>query len=88
MNPQNFTNKSQEALQRAANISHENGQPHVEPPHLFLALLEQNDGVVVSVIKKLNIEVNSLKTEIQNLINLLPKQFGAMSPGGFAPGEP
>jgi ATP-dependent Clp protease ATP-binding subunit ClpB len=83
MNPQNFTNKSQEALQRAATISHENGQPHMEPPHLFLALLEQNEGVVVSVIKKLNIEVNSLKIEIQNLINMLPKQFGAMSPGGF-----
>ncbi len=83
MNPQNFTNKSQEALQRAASISHENGQPHVEPPHLFLALLEQNDGVVVSVLKKLNIGIEPLKSEIQNLINMLPKQFGAMSPGGF-----
>ena len=83
MNPQNFTNKSQEALQRAANISHENGQPHVEPPHLFLALLEQEEGVVVSVMKKLNINLEILKSETQNLINMLPKQFGAMSPGGF-----
>lgn len=83
MNPQNFTNKSQEALQRAANISHENGQPHVEPPHLFLALIEQEEGVVVSVMKKLNINLETLKTEIQSLINMLPKQFGAMSPGGF-----
>ncbi len=83
MNPQNFTNKSQEALQRASNISHENGQPHVEPPHLFLALIEQHDGVVVSVMKKLNVQIDALKTEVQQFIDMLPKQFGAMSPGGF-----
>lgn len=83
MNPQNFTHKSQEALQRAAAISSENGQPHVEPPHLFQALLEQEDGVVVSVFKKMNISIDNLKKEIQNLIDILPKQFGAMSPGGF-----
>ena len=51
MNPQNFTHKSQEALQRASGIANENGQPQVEPPHLFLSLLEQTEGVVVSVLK-------------------------------------
>ncbi|HCM53550.1 MAG TPA: hypothetical protein DIS59_01210, partial [Candidatus Magasanikbacteria bacterium] len=51
MIPQNFTQKSQEALQHAAQISHANGQPQVETPHLFLSLLEQEEGVVLSVLK-------------------------------------
>jgi len=38
MMPQNFTHKSQEAIQNAQLIAHENGQQQIEPPHLFLSL--------------------------------------------------
>ena len=78
MGPQNFTQKSQEALQRAAQISNENGQPHIEPPHLFLSLLSQDNGVVISVLKKLNIATAPLRTQVQQMISSLPKQFGQM----------
>jgi ATP-dependent Clp protease ATP-binding subunit ClpB len=81
MGPQNFTNKSQEALQRAAQIGHENGQPHIEPPHLFLALLLQDDGVVVALLRKLNVAIPPLRTQVQQMISALPKQFGQV--GGF-----
>ena len=54
MIPQNFTTKSQEIIQNAARIAYENGQPQIEPPHLFFALLEDTDGVVVSVLHKFN----------------------------------
>ncbi|OIO20257.1 MAG: ATP-dependent chaperone ClpB [Candidatus Magasanikbacteria bacterium CG_4_9_14_0_2_um_filter_41_10] len=81
MIPQNFTQKSQEALQHAAQIGQKNGQPQVEPPHLFLALLEQEEGVVLSVLKKLNVNIEELRHDTQNLINALPKQFGAMGGG-------
>ncbi len=81
MIPQNFTQKSQEALQHASNIAQKNGQPHVEPPHLFIALLEQTDGVVLSVLKKLNVNLTELTQETQSMIDELPKQFGAMGGG-------
>lgn len=81
MIPQNFTHKSQEALQHAAQIAQKNGQPHVEPPHLFLALLEQTEGVVLSVLKKLNTNVQELTQQTQSMIDGLPKQFGAMGGG-------
>ncbi|HBB37726.1 MAG: ATP-dependent chaperone ClpB [Candidatus Magasanikbacteria bacterium GW2011_GWD2_43_18] len=81
MIPQNFTQKSQEALQHAAQISHANGQPQVEPPHLFLSLLEQEEGVVLSVLKKLNVNIEELRHDTQQMIDGLPKQFGAMSGG-------
>ena len=82
MGPQNFTQKSQEALQRAAQISNENGQPHIEPPHLFLSLLSQDNGVVISVLKKLNIATAPLRTQVQQMISSLPKQFGQMGSFG------
>ncbi|HQF57176.1 MAG TPA: ATP-dependent chaperone ClpB [Candidatus Magasanikbacteria bacterium] len=83
MNPQNFTNKSQEALQRASIIANENGQPQVEPPHLFFALLEQEEGVVISVFKKLNANIKQLRDDVQKMINSLPKQNGPMPGAGL-----
>ncbi len=83
MNPQNFTHKSQEALQRASQIANDNGQPQVEPPHLFSALLEQEEGVVVSVLKKLTINLIQLRTDVGQMIDSLPKHMGAMPSGGL-----
>ncbi|HLC70166.1 MAG TPA: ATP-dependent chaperone ClpB [Patescibacteria group bacterium] len=74
MIPQNFTNKSQEALQYAAKIAMQNGQGQVEPPHLFFAFLEDEDSLVLSILLKLNVNVISLKADIQSLIDRLPKQ--------------
>lgn len=82
MNPNQFTHKSQEALQKASEVAHENGQPQIEPPHLFLALINQEDGVVVSVLKKINIALPPLRTTIQQFVSALPRQFGPM-PGSF-----
>lgn len=82
MNPQNFTHKSQEALQRASEISNKNGQPQVEPPHLFFALLEQEEGVVVSIFKKLNANLKELRDDVQKMIDILPKQNGPMPGAG------
>ncbi|HAZ29125.1 MAG TPA: ATP-dependent chaperone ClpB [Candidatus Magasanikbacteria bacterium] len=81
MNPQNFTQKSQEAIQRAQEIAHENGQPQIEPPHLFLALLTEPEGVVQSVFDKLNVDIPSLENHVQQMINTLPKQFGNITGG-------
>ena len=74
MVPQNFTHKSQEAIQYAQQIANDNGQPQVEPPHLFMALMEQDEGVVVSVLKKLNVNILELTSEVQELIDVIPKQ--------------
>ena len=53
MLPQNFTTKSQEALHIAQQFASQNGQQSLEPAHLFYALLEQEDGVVPAILKKL-----------------------------------
>jgi len=83
MLPQNFTHKSQEALQQVSLIANKNGQPQVEPPHLFLALLEQQEGVVLSVLKKLEVNTEQLRTDVQKMIGSLTKHKGPIPGGGF-----
>mgnify|MGYP001591509790 CR=1 FL=1 len=82
MNPRNFTNKSQEALQKASEIAHTNGQPQIEPSHLFLSLLQQEGGIVGSLLQKLHVPIPHIITSVQEMISALSKQFG-LQPGGF-----
>ncbi len=82
MNPQNFTNKSQEAIQKAAAIAQKNGQAQVEPPHLLFAFLEDEEGIVVSTLQKLNINLIALRADAQSLIDRLPKTENQTIPGG------
>ncbi len=82
MLPQNFTHKSQEAIQNSQLIANENGHPQVDPPHIFMALLDQDEGVVVSVLKKLNVNLVQLQETIQDLINSIPRQQVSAPPTG------
>ncbi len=69
--PQNFTTKSQEAIQRAHAIAHEQGHNQIELPHLFYALLDQEGGVVISVMKKLKAPIAELKSFVTKMMNSL-----------------
>ena len=77
VNPQQFTQKSQEILQIASQLAMENGQPQVEPPHIFLALLQDEENIVVSVLHKLKASLPAILSDAQALVTQLPKQFGA-----------
>ncbi len=76
MLPQNFTTKSQQALQLAQQLALSNGQSALEPIHLLAALLEQEDGVVPAILKKLATDVPSLKGDIDDTLIKLPKTQG------------
>ena len=73
MIPQNFTTKSQEAIQLAHQLAIANGQQAVEPIHLLAALLEQDGSVVPSVVKKLQVDLGSLKGDVDGVLARLPK---------------
>lgn len=84
MLPQNFTRKTKKALQEASKIAQKHGHMEIQPPHLFLSLLRQKEGVVVSVLKKLEVNVKELEQKAKTLIKELPKQKGAENEAGFA----
>ncbi len=69
----NFTLKAQQAIQEAHNIVTENNQQKVDSPHLAIALVEQEDGIVLSLLKKMEIDIDKLKSKLSNLVNKLPQ---------------
>ena len=72
-NPQKLTQKTQEAFGHAQQIAVTNGQHQIEPPHLFLALLEQKDGVVLSLLQKLKANIPIITDTITSMIDSLPQ---------------
>ena len=81
MLPQNFTTKSQEALQLAHQLALSNGQQALEPVHVLAALLEQDGGVVPSLLKKLQTDIAGLKGQIDQILLRLPKAHIQGQPG-------
>ena len=53
MQPDRFTVKSQEAVAAAQQLAAERRNPEVAPAHLLVALLAQEDGLVVPILQKL-----------------------------------
>ena len=76
MLPNNFTLKSQEALQAAHRIALENGQQALEPLHILAALLSQDDGVVPAVVNKVAGDRAALRAQADDAIDALPKTKG------------
>jgi ATP-dependent Clp protease ATP-binding subunit ClpB len=61
MLPKNFTTKSREALEAAQVMAIERSNPELHPLHLALALLDQRDGVVSSVLQRLGTPLPALR---------------------------
>jgi len=72
-----FTQKSQEALLRAQEMARNNGHQEVQPAHLLLALLEQPEGVVQPVMRKIGAEPAALASDLAGAIKALPRVEGA-----------
>jgi len=77
MNANNFTIKSQEALQKAQELASTHGNQVVEPEHLLLALLEDQAGTVVPILQKTGASVAGLRERLQEQVDRLPKVSGA-----------
>ena len=72
-----FTLKSQEAIQTAQTLARNNGNQEIQPEHLLKAILEQPEGVVVPVLKKMGATPSVILSETNQLIEDLPKVSGA-----------
>ncbi len=71
-NPQQFTTKSQEAIQQAHRIAASGGQQAVDTAHLLLALIEQDGSVVPAILKKLQTDVRVLKGRVEEALKRQP----------------
>jgi ATP-dependent Clp protease ATP-binding subunit ClpB len=71
-----LTLKASEALQAAQDSAAKRHHQHIETEHLLLALLDQTDGVVLPLLKKLGTDPGRLKNDVEEALNRLPKVEG------------
>ncbi|RKO71044.1 ATP-dependent chaperone ClpB [Sphingobacterium puteale] len=77
MNFNNYTIKAQEAIQKASEIAAGNQQQAIETAHILKALLTVDENVVSHLLKKLNVNVTYLGTELDKQIESFPKVSGS-----------
>ncbi|TFG00135.1 MAG: ATP-dependent chaperone ClpB [Promethearchaeota archaeon] len=77
-----FTVKGQEALVAAQSLAQSNNNQRIEPVHLLISLLEQQDGITTPLLQKLGINIDHLMADLRHELERLPQVTG---PGA---GEP
>ncbi|HEX9172184.1 MAG TPA: ATP-dependent chaperone ClpB, partial [Telluria sp.] len=71
-----MTTKLQEALADAQSLTVGNDNPYIEPAHLVLALLQQDDGSARSLLQRAGVNAAGLTNELKSIIDRLPKVSG------------
>ena len=74
-----FTIKTQEALQSAQTIATEEQNPELSVEHLLLSLINQTDGIVNPILQKLGADVQRLTSSLEEIIKKSPKVQGMNS---------
>ena len=77
INPDKLTVKSGEALNEAVSLARRAGNPVIYDLHLLLALLGQDEGIVVPVLQKLGVSVTALRENAEREAGRYPKQSDA-----------
>ena len=76
MNFNNFTIKSQEAVQQAVNVTQARGQQAIEPVHLLAGVLKVGENVTNFIFQKLGMNAQQIALVIDKQIDSLPKVSG------------
>ena len=71
-----FALKAQEAVQTAQEIAEKHNHQAIEPEHLLSALLDQEGGIVPSILQKIGAEPSNVYQRIESEIERMPKQYG------------
>ncbi|MEG1875016.1 MAG: ATP-dependent chaperone ClpB [Angelakisella sp.] len=83
MNTQKFTQKSQEALQRAHGIAVAANSMQIEQEHLLAALLEQQNGLIPQLLLGMGVEPEAISRELATAMTRIPAVTGS----GREPGK-
>jgi ATP-dependent Clp protease ATP-binding subunit ClpB len=84
MDLEKFTQKSQEALLSAQRIAEELSHQSIEPAHILLALLRQEEGVVPALVTKVAGSTTALREDVQQDLDKRPKVYGASTQVGLS----
>jgi ATP-dependent Clp protease ATP-binding subunit ClpB len=83
LNFNKFTIKAQEAMQAAGDIAANYANQQIEPEHLLGALIQSDEGLAVSLLKRIGAPVDLLRIKSSAMIDNLPKVTSATSSNQF-----
>ena len=87
MNLQKFTVKAQEAVQAALEIAQSRNHQGVEPPHLLKAFLQDEGGLVPTLLARLGANADTLAALADRALEKLPTVTGASVSGQYVGGD-
>ena len=76
MNLNKFTLKSQEAIEKSQDFALEFSHAQVEPEHLLLSLILQEDGLARNILAKLEANPDVVETRVREVLGAMPKVSG------------
>jgi ATP-dependent Clp protease ATP-binding subunit ClpB len=76
-----LTMKSQEAMQEAQLVAEAKGNQELQPEHLLLSLLSDNEGIPIQILQRIGIDITLLKKDVEAEIDRFPKVMGATPMG-------
>ena len=80
-----YTNKAQQAVLKAQGIATEHHHTSIEPAHVFLGLMLQEDGLVPRIVQKIGAQPAAIQVELQSSLRDMPRT--SHPPSGIAIGR-
>src|SRR5256714_78112 len=81
MNINKYTEKGREAVAGAIDLARQHNNPQLEPEHLLVTLVEQRDGIIPELLRKMNVNPEQLARAARELIAKIPSAYGGSEPG-------
>jgi ATP-dependent Clp protease ATP-binding subunit ClpB len=80
MNINKYTEKAREAVAQAIELAQQANHPQVEPEHMLVALIEQPDGIIPDLLRKMNVDPSGLGRAARDLLKNMPSAYGGSQP--------
>src|SRR3954468_18034747 len=81
MNINKYTEKAREAVASAVELARQGNNPQLEPEHLLVALIEQREGIVPNLLRKMNADPTAMARSARELLARMPAAYGGAEPG-------
>jgi ATP-dependent Clp protease ATP-binding subunit ClpB len=75
-----YTEKAREAVAAAIELARQSNNPQLEPEHLLVALVEQREGIVPELLRKLSVDPAVIARAARELLKKLPQAYGGSQP--------
>ena len=81
MNINKYTEKAREAVATAIELAQKNNNPQLEPEHFLVVLVEQREGIVPELLRKMSVDPATVARGARERLNKLPQAYGGAQPG-------